>query len=62
VTKLPNGDEDCGKPLVQGGGPAATGAVAASRRGRTGLPRLDEVESFLEAQPDAARAKVLSGV
>jgi sugar/nucleoside kinase (ribokinase family) len=33
VTRLPDGGEDCGKPLVQGGGPAATGAVAAARLG-----------------------------
>src|SRR5512137_765698 len=35
VTRLPDGDEDCGKPLVQGGGPAATGAVAVARLGGT---------------------------
>ncbi len=33
VTRTSDGWEDCGTPLVQGGGPAATGAVAIARLG-----------------------------
>jgi sugar/nucleoside kinase (ribokinase family) len=33
VTRTPEGWESCGTPLVQGGGPAATGAVAIARLG-----------------------------
>ena len=33
VERTPEGWERCGAPLVQGGGPAATGAVAAARLG-----------------------------
>ena len=33
VTRTPDGWEQCGTPLVQGGGPAATGATAVARLG-----------------------------
>lgn len=33
VTRTPDGWEQCGTPLVQGGGPAATGATAIARLG-----------------------------
>jgi sugar/nucleoside kinase (ribokinase family) len=35
VTRTPEGWENCGEPLVQGGGPAATGATAIARLGGT---------------------------